>query len=212
MRILAISDIHGDFDRYAPDELESLGDADICVVAGDLTNNGMRRPIEVSAALRWIVQMGQQLPTLWIPGNHDIGIVPNTFSYQDNVTCVLDKTVSHEGVTFHGVSLSPCYTFPELAQTWDYMTVDEALERAAYGFEAVDVVVSHAPPYGVLDEGGWVLGQGREHYGSPALADYITRHAPRLVICGHVHEARGHVRVGSTDVYNVAQTAQIIEI
>ena len=212
MRILAISDIHGDFERYAPEDLEGLGDADVCVVAGDLTNNGTRRMAEVSAALRWIVQMGQQLPTLWIPGNHDIGIVPNTFSYQDNVTCLLDKTVTYEGVTFHGVSLSPCYSMPELAQTWDYMTVDMAAEQAAYDFEAVDVVVSHAPPYGVLDSGGWVLGRGQEHYGSPALADYIARHKPRLVICGHVHEAQGYTRIANTRVYNVAQTAQILEL
>ncbi len=209
MRILAISDIHGDFDLFAPDELP---EADVCVVAGDLTNNGTRRMAEVSAALRWIVAMGQQIPTLWIPGNHDIGIVPNTFSYQDNVTCLLDKTVEYGGLTFHGVSLSPCYSMPELAETWDYMTVDKMAEQAAYAFEAVDVVVSHAPPFGTLDGGGWVLGRGRENYGSPALADYIARHAPRLVICGHVHEARGHAQIGNTQVYNVAQTAQIIEV
>ena len=209
MRILAISDIHDDFDRFAP---EDLPDADVCVVAGDLTNYGVRRPVQLSAALRWIAAMGQQIPTLWIPGNHDIGVVPNTFSYQDDVTCLLNKTVTIDGLTFHGVSLSPCYTLPELAQTWDYMTTDEAAERAAYAFEAVDVVVSHAPPYGVLDSGAWALGRGKENYGSPALAEYIARHAPRLVICGHVHEGRGHARMGGTDVYNVAESAQVIEI
>lgn len=209
MRIFTISDIHDDFDLFAP---EDLPDADVCVVAGDLTNWGVRRPQQLSAALRWIVQMGQQIPTLWIPGNHDIGVGPNTFSYQDDVTCILNQTVSVGGLTFHGVSLSPCYTFPELADMWDYMTVDEDAEREAYSFEKVDVVVSHAPPYGVLDSGAWVVGRGQENYGSPALADYIARHAPRLVICGHVHEGRGHACLGRTDVYNVAQSAQIIEI
>ena len=209
MRILAISDIHDDFDLFAP---EDLPDADVCVVAGDLTNYGVRRPLQLREALRWITAMGQQIPTLWIPGNHDIGVGPNTFSYQDNATCILNETVTVNGLTFRGVSLSPCYTLPELAQTWDYMTVDEDAERAAYAFEKVDVVVSHAPPYGVLDSGAWVLGRGHENYGSQALSDYIARHAPRLVICGHVHEGRGHARIGHTDVHNVAQSAQIIEI
>jgi Icc-related predicted phosphoesterase len=209
MRILAISDIHDDFDRFAP---ETLPDADLCVVAGDLTNYGIRRPLQLAAALRWIMQMGQQIPTLWIPGNHDIGVTSNTFSYQDDVTCILNETVSVNGLTFRGVSLSPCYTLPELAEMWDYMTVDEDAERAAYAFERVDIVVSHTPPYGILDSGAWVPGRGQENYGSQALADYIARHAPRLVICGHVHEGRGHARVGATDVYNVAQSAQLIEI
>ena len=209
MRILAISDIHDNFEAFAPDELP---DADICVVAGDLTNYGIRRPLQLSAALRWLVAMGQQIPTLWIPGNHDIGVTPNTFSYQDDVTCLLNKTITVDGLTFHGVSMSPCYTLPELAEQWDYMTVDEAEEQAAYAFEAVDVVVSHSPPYRVLDSGAWVLGRGNENYGSPALAEYIAHHAPRLVICGHVHEGRGHARIKTTNVYNVAESAQIIEI
>ena len=209
MKILAISDIHDDFEAFAP---ETLLDADLCVVAGDLTNYGTRRPQSIAAARWWLTALGQRYVTLWIPGNHDIGITPSTFHYQDNVTCLLDQTLAIDGLTFHGVSLSPCYTLPELAQQWDYMTVDAAAEAAAYAFESVDVVVSHAPPYGTLDSGGWVLGRGQENYGSEALAAYIARHNPRLVICGHVHEAQGHARIGTTDVYNVAQSARIIEI
>ena len=209
MKILAISDIHDDFEAFAP---ETLPNADVCIVAGDLTNFGMRRRNDIAAARWWLTALGQRYVTFWIPGNHDIGVTENTFSYQDDVTCLLDKTVAFGGLTFHGVSLSPCYTIPELAEQWDYMTIDEAEEAAAYNFEEVDVVVSHAPPYGTLDTGGWVLGRGQEHYGSQALTDYIARHTPRLVICGHVHEARGQAVIGQTDIYNVAQSAQLIEV
>ena len=207
MNILAISDVHDRFDEF---RVEDLPDADVCVVAGDLTNYGTRKTGSIAAARRWLTDLGQRYIVFWIPGNHDIGVVASTFGSPDNVTCLLNKTITHEGLTWRGVSLSVCYTFPELAEQWDYMTVNEAEEKAAFDFEAVDIVISHSPPFGVLDSGGWVLGRGKENYGSPALAEYITRHSPRLVICGHVHEGWGHAQIGSTEVYNVAESARLI--
>ncbi len=208
MNILAISDVHDRFDEF---RVEDLPDADVCVVAGDLTNYGMRRPSGIAAARWWLTDLGQRYVTFWIPGNHDIGVTASTFGSPDNVTCLLNHTIAHEGFTWRGVSLSTCYTLPELAEQWDYMTADEAVETAAFQFEAVDILISHSPPYGTLDTGGWVIGRGKENYGSPALAEYIARHAPRLVICGHVHESWGQARIGSTEVYNVAESARLIE-
>jgi predicted phosphodiesterase len=42
MRILTISDIHGQYEEF---NLEKLPEADVILVAGDLTNYGMRPPI-----------------------------------------------------------------------------------------------------------------------------------------------------------------------
>jgi Icc-related predicted phosphoesterase len=59
------------------------------------------------------------------------------------------------------------------------------------------IVVSHAPPLGYLDKTPW--GNG----GSRILLDAIKKFQPRLVICGHIHEAKGKKKIGKTEVYNV---------
>ncbi|KAI9837678.1 MAG: hypothetical protein M1837_002720 [Sclerophora amabilis] len=66
-----------------------------------------------------------------------------------------------------------------------------------------DVLVSHAPPRGLLDQAL----NGR-HLGCDGLKSAVERTRPRLVVCGHVHEARGvqHLQWDetSTTVVNAA--------
>jgi Icc-related predicted phosphoesterase len=65
------------------------------------------------------------------------------------------------------------------------------------GDEPCDVLVVHEPPRGVLDR-AW----NGAHIGSVAVRDYVQRHRPRLVVCGHVHESPGVERLGDTLVVN----------
>ena len=96
---------------------------------------------------------------------------------------------------------------------FDYMTVDHDEEQRAFDFEPVDIVVSHCPPSGILD--GWTSpahpGE-RISLGSTRLLDYLQRSQPRLLICGHVHEAQGQSSLGPTTIINTAQKAQIIPL
>lgn len=237
VQILACSDIHDAFERFPVDRFLQ---ADLCVVAGDLTNLGVRGnrrrapeppPVrspgaqrgglwpseEIARAAEWLQQLARRFPVFWIPGNHDIGVGNDTFGDLENCCGVLDRTVQAGPLRLHGVSMAPCYDAPFLAEEWDYMTADEAVETAHYQFEAVDLVISHAPPYGCCDMAGPIMGAGGDrHIGSRALLRYIHRHAPRIVVCGHVHEARGQDEIetslGITTVYNLAHTWQRIDI
>lgn len=237
-RILAISDVHDRFEAFAA---ARLPDADLCIVAGDLTNTGVRgkwkishkdmqiyasdpstlklmRALngdEIARAEQWLTQMAARYPVLWIPGNHDIGVTCKTFAGIQNCTCILERTIEWEGMRIHGVSLTACYDLPFLAEQWDYMTCDLQEERDAFDFEPVDIVVSHGPPFGHCDMTGISLDGAERHIGSRCLLEYIENEAPQLVICGHIHEAQGESRVmtamGITPVYNVACTYRVIE-
>jgi len=233
IKLLAISDIHEDFEAFAP---ETLPEADLCVIAGDLTNYGLRgnwrlsranlrilqawakaadlsawQGQEIARAKAWLEAMSRRYPVFWIPGNHDIGIENETFGVIPNCEGILNRTVEFNGLRLYGVSMSPCYDLPALAEQWDYMTADPEEERAAYDFPPVDIVVSHCPPYGCLDSGVG-LGARIPPLGSLCLREYIERNAPRLVLCGHIHEAAGHARLGPTDIFNVAGTWRLIEL
>jgi len=60
------------------------------------------------------------------------------------------------------------------------------------------VLLSHAPPFGYVDK----IHSGK-HIGSKILFRAIRRYQPRLVLCGHIHEAKGKARIGKTPVINL---------
>ncbi|BDI31498.1 metallophosphoesterase [Capsulimonas corticalis] len=217
MKLLALADIHSDFERFSVNDLPA---ADVMLFAGDLTDNGIRDPVALSLATTWLDAAAARYGlVIAIPGNHDVGLSGSCLPAVNGVRWVQGITTSFSDCSasqiykLHGVNLSPSYAMPELEARWDFMTSDELTETVAYGFEPVDIVLSHAPPYGVLDgyspeDGGEVL-----HIGSRALLSYIHRCAPALVICGHVHGAHGIAEASAnTLVYNVAETPTLIEI
>ncbi len=90
------------------------------------------------------------------------------------------------------------------------------ISRALGRFGSVDILLSHIPPYGVLDRvdsasvsPAWI---GR-HAGSKTILEYIRKWQPRYVFCGHIHESEGFEKVGRTEVYNLGMGGyKIIEL
>jgi len=60
------------------------------------------------------------------------------------------------------------------------------------------ILLSHAPPYSYLDK----IHSGK-HVGSKILLNAIKKYQPKLVLCGHIHEAKGKAKIGKTIVYNL---------
>lgn len=73
--------------------------------------------------------------------------------------------------------------------------------------KGLDLLVSHQPPYGYLDKVSGKFGAPRswwgKHAGSKVLLDYIKKYSPPKVVCGHIHEGKGHVKIGKSELYNV---------
>jgi len=74
-------------------------------------------------------------------------------------------------------------------------------------FGKMDVLVCHQPPYGILDKVSSKYNPPSDcigkHAGSKIILDYIKKHQPRYVFCGHIHEGEGMKRIGRTEVYNL---------
>lgn len=78
------------------------------------------------------------------------------------------------------------------------VVIDEVIFAGSQqGLDACDVLVVHEPPYGTLDDVG-----GGRHIGNRAVNQAIEALKPRVVLCGHVHESPGVVRMGETLVVN----------
>ena len=61
-----------------------------------------------------------------------------------------------------------------------------------------DVLVTHTPPYGILDRDGSIL------YGSKELLERVHTIRPCLHLFGHIHKAHGTTSDGMTVFSNAA--------
>ncbi|MCG8532355.1 MAG: metallophosphoesterase [Desulfovibrionales bacterium] len=65
------------------------------------------------------------------------------------------------------------------------------------------IVAVHDTPYDTLCDD---LGNG-VHVGSKAVRDFIEKHQPELVLCGHIHEAQAVDTIGATTIINAGPLA-----
>lgn len=69
------------------------------------------------------------------------------------------------------------------------------------------VILSHTPPYGVLDIGIRFADtrNGIHHIGTTSLRDFVQRNGVELVVCGHCHSQGGSIKqMGRSTVVNVS--------
>jgi Icc-related predicted phosphoesterase len=219
MRIAATADLHFTPPRYSAfhDQLNRVRDeADVFVVAGDLTNFG--QPEEMESLLNAFVRV--RVPVIVVLGNHDYECEKQDELIRMMIAAgikVLDgSTYQRDGVGFAGTKgfvggfgrgLLTAFGEPEI-KNFVRAGIDEAvkLERAMSQLRTPKrVVVLHYSPIA-----GTVDGEAREIYpflGSSRLAEVVDRHGADLVLHGHAHHGKldGRTTAG-IPVHNVAIT------
>jgi Icc-related predicted phosphoesterase len=187
MRIYAVADIHGKDSRFAKIEVQlARHQPDILVVAGDLVN--YRHPGPVLTRLNAL-----PLPVLVIRGNTDLKRVENLFRFYPNLRPLHLSPVMIQGVPLVGLS----GTVPVPFRSRIRFRERDLFKRAATLVTSQTVLVAHPPPYGFLDEVA-----GRFHAGSRRLFDLVTANQPAFLLCGHIHERPGIIRMGRSIVVN----------
>lgn len=217
MRIAAVADLHyspQNYDKIREPMLRVRDEADVLVIAGDLTNFG--KPAEMDSLLSMLVRL--RIPVVAVLGNHD---------FESNKQDDLMRMMAAEGVTVldgngyerDGVGFAGTKGFmggfgrgtltsfgePEV-KAFVQASIDEAmkLERAMSQLRSERrVVVLHYAPIGET-----VKGEPVEIYpylGSSRLAEVVDRQGANLVLHGHAHHgsAAGHTTAG-VPVHNVA--------
>jgi Icc-related predicted phosphoesterase len=173
--------------------LNREGPIDVLVIAGDLTTKGSAE--EATLAIRSFVAAAPCV--LVVAGNMDPASLESVFNHLGVGLNGRGVRIGESG--FFGVSaapLSPLHTPNEV-------TEEELATRAQAGWEEVKdsrwrIFVPHAPPHATrLDRTFTGL-----HVGSTAVKSFIEKNQPELVICGHIHEARGVEMLGRTTVIN----------
>src|SRR6202047_645364 len=217
MRIAATADIHFSPSRHSAlhDQLSrGREEADVLVLAGDLTNYG--QPDEMEPLLNVVVR--SRVPTIAVLGNHDYESGKQTELMRMMTAAglkVLDGTAyERDGVGFAGTKgfvggfgrgMLTAFGEREIKQ-FVQASIDEALklERAMSQLRTKKrVVVLHYSP--ILET---VQGEAHEIFpfmGTSRLAEVVDRHGADLVVHGHAHHGKidGRTPTGIA-VHNVA--------
>lgn len=187
MRIFAAADIHGKKARIkAVQKAVADHGPDIVVIAGDIANY-----VNASPVFDALNSLGTRVLT--VRGNSDPFWTERAFARHTNIVSLDLRVIKANGIRFSGIS----GTVPVPFRTRFRIFEKQMFEQAAALMDKHTVFVTHPPPYGILDRVA-----KRFSAGSLGLFRLIKKCSPRLVICGHIHEDCGVMRVAGTLVVN----------
>ena len=174
MRILHLSDTHGAHHR-----LKTLPEADVLIHTGDFTLDGSET--EATDFLNWLCNL-PYAHKIFICGNHDECLYGAIIEGLDaNVHYLNNSGIEIDGIKFYGVPmfLNDCITG---RQFQNYANIPDN----------IDIVITHEPPYGILDE------SDKTNFGSKELLQRIKSISPAAHLFGHIHCQQGIERLGTT--------------
>lgn len=194
MEITFISDTHGLHDQMTDD----LPGGPILIHAGDVTGRGTMT--EINRFLDWFTGL-PYTHKIFIAGNHDFGfevVRHNTeegIRIPDNVIYLQDDFVVVEGIKIYGTPWQPRFfdwafnlnRGEQLAEKWKMIPDD------------TDILVTHGPPFGILDRTKEGLNVGCDD-----LFNRILDVKPKIHVFGHIHEGYGMNNIDGTTYINAS--------
>ncbi len=190
MKIVCISDTHTLHKNM------KIPDGDLLIHAGDVSSRGK---------LDEIIQFNDWLGTLphrhkvVIAGNHDFYFESNPSHAKSLITNAIylnDNGVEIKGIKIWGSPIQPWFydwafnrqRGEDIRKHWELIPTD------------TDILITHGPPYGILDE----TTRG-ELVGCEDLLEVIQQRVkPRLHVFGHIHESYGKTEIDETTFVNAA--------
>jgi Icc-related predicted phosphoesterase len=216
MRIIHISDTHGTF--------PTLPEGDLVVHSGDFCPNASRGNLQIEPSfqtnwLRTRVETFREWlggrPLLLCNGNHDFVLAAQVLADLGvNAIDLTNKFVAFQGINFYGFPY-----IPFIAGEWNYELmpqdmVDEMRRmrlKLADAPAPVDILVAHAPPWGICDFDP----KYKQHFGNSVLTNSLVygqfEPAPKHIFSGHIHQANGYDEILGVKVSQAGTVIHVIE-
>ncbi len=203
MKLVCISDTHGDHANV------QLPDGDVLVHAGDITAHGIEQDLE--EFLQWFSEMPHK-HKMFIAGNHDRFLersahAARQYAEDYGVTWLNDSGITIDGVNFWGSPITLRF------HDWSFMRDpgDDIARHWSLIPKNTDVLITHGPPFGILDHVKRLDGS-EEQTGCPQLLETVLVTQPKVHIFGHIHEEYGVIKREGVEFLNVSTMNQSYRI
>ncbi|MGL6185486.1 MAG: metallophosphoesterase family protein [Clostridium chrysemydis] len=205
MKILATSDIHCNLNRLKKIKYK---EADILIVAGDLTNIGLK--IELKEVLDKISSFTHINTKIVVLGNHDSRNHHNKNGMTEERTyewCKMNypeiiflnnEIVDIDGLKIYGTPWNSGYK-----GLWSYEYNLDNRKDLTCPKENVDIIITHEPPSSYELSYIDVYGD----LGNIDLRNYLEENKCKILISGHIHENKNKsVDINGCMCYNVSES------
>ncbi|OPY51107.1 MAG: Calcineurin-like phosphoesterase [Methanosaeta sp. PtaU1.Bin112] len=199
LRILGLADLHDRIDMLG--KLKGI-DVDFIIFCGDLHNGGSKETARPAAL--FLASLGP--PVLIVPGNMDHRDVVHDLWDEAGLQMIHCSSYRWADLGFLGMGGMVARDPRRLGDPSRYYHDDsEVYETLASAYQdiidaRVKIIIVHQPPRGVQD----TLYNG-ESSGSIGLCRFVEEYQPDLLLCGHIHEARGMGFIGTSRIVNVGE-------
>jgi Icc-related predicted phosphoesterase len=189
MKIVVISDTHNQHPKLV------LPEGDLIIHAGDISENGTNQ--ECLEFLQWF----SQLPfkhKVFIAGNHDFMLERASNSqieFPEGVIYLRDSACEIEGLRIYGSPYTPEF------YNWAFMKKRGAEIRKVWENipSKLDILVTHGPPFKVLDRNLYGVFTGCED-----LLERVKEVKPKIHAFGHIHESYGTIEENGIKFINAS--------
>src|SRR4249919_1383104 len=205
MKIVLTSDTH------FPINPDLVNDGDVLIHAGDLMYSGQAD--EWYPRLEALKALPHKIKIL-VPGNHDFHIR----NYEGSAAAELRAAgikllgASRSSTVVEGVKILGLPWVTNLPG-WAFNVTEDKLATRLDDLGEVatsaDIIVSHCPPYKILDacNPDERRFKDQRHVGAKAYTTWLSNGVPKAVkhwVVGHIHESYGRTNVHGVEFYNVA--------
>jgi len=175
--IFAFSDTHGHHR-----DLQVPKGADIIICAGDAVEDDLKGG-EYDDFIEWF----SALPAKWkffVPGNHEL-------SYEVGKGDEIEMMMAAKGITVLQDAVEDCNGVVIGSISGNSIIADEDIPKD------LDVLVTHMPPYGILDA----------DLGNLEILNFVLKARPKYHLFGHIHSTAGQeFQLGQTICRNISVT------
>ena len=175
LEVYAFADTHGIHRKLQVPE-----NVDIVICAGDTVEDNLVGD-EFDDFIEWFAS----LPCKWkifVPGNHEL-------SFELDQADGIIQRMTDKGITVLEDAIEDCDGVIIGSIGHNVMIAQEDIPTD------IDILVTHYPPYGILDEG----------MGSTEILNFVLNSQPKYHLFGHIHSTSGQkIIFGNTTCVNIA--------
>jgi len=189
LQVVLLSDTH---ELHREAEVPS---GDILIHAGDFSFFS-KSPLAIADFNAWLGELQHPFKIV-VPGNHEFFLEadPSRRYLMNNATVLINESIEIEGLRIWGSPATPLY-----GGAFGLSSAADRRRLYAEIPEDTDVLITHGPPFGILD----IVPDSGLHSGCHELLEAVVRVRPRLHVFGHVHGAHGIFQTDQTTFVNAA--------